>query len=131
MTRHVKLQEKWDQPPIFSTECTIFSRWAFFQRVEENKYIWVKLVIISNFYNEKVLFIVFHVKNKNNLGPYYRLLKRTWNGGYFKVSPPYKDISDNFWGNYEAPSAVSKYQPNRIKMTGQNYLLNYFVVFRC
>ena len=42
---------------------------SLFQKKQENEFIWVKLVNILNSCNEKVTFIVFHVKNANKSVP--------------------------------------------------------------
>ena len=38
---------------------------CYFESKQENDFIWVKLVIILNFYNKKLIFIVFYVKDVN------------------------------------------------------------------
>ena len=80
ITRHVKEREEQGQLSGFSSECTHFfhdgsSRnliiivetklLSYFESKQENDFIWVKLVIILNFYNKKLIFIVFYVKDVN------------------------------------------------------------------
>ena len=38
---------------------------CYFESKQENDFIWVKFVIILNFYNKKLIFIVFYVKDVN------------------------------------------------------------------
>lgn len=38
---------------------------SYFENRQENDFIWVKLVIILNFYNKKLIFTVFYVKDVN------------------------------------------------------------------
>ena len=48
---------------------------SLFQKKEENEFISIKLAAMLNCGNEKVNFVVFHVKDVNKLVPYYRFLK--------------------------------------------------------
>ena len=46
-----------------------------FQKKQENEFISLNLAIMLNCGNEKVNFVVFHVKDVNKLVPYHRFLK--------------------------------------------------------
>ena len=43
----------------------------FFLKKQVNEFIRVKIVIIINFWDEKVIFILFYVKDVNKTVPYY------------------------------------------------------------
>ena len=44
----------------------------FFKGKQVNEFIRVKIVIIINFWDEKVIFILFYVKDVNKTVPYYQ-----------------------------------------------------------
>ena len=61
----MKGQEEWEQPPTISCELAIFSRRGllrFILKKQVNLFIRVKIVIMLNFHNVKVIFIVFMQK---------------------------------------------------------------------
>ena len=51
---------------------------SFFEKKQENKFIWVILVNILNFCNEKVILIDFDIKVVDKLVPYYQQLNRVF-----------------------------------------------------
>ena len=44
----------------------------FFKKKQVNEFIRVKIVIIINFWDEKVILILFYVKDVNKIVPYYQ-----------------------------------------------------------
>ena len=72
-----KGREKQKQPPDFSCENHFFTTGvmkptkllSFFKKKQVNEFIRVKIVIILNFCNKKVIFAVFYVKDVNKSVP--------------------------------------------------------------
>ena len=128
-----KGREKQKQPPDFSCESHFFTTGvmkptkllSFFKKKQVNEFIRVKIVIILNFRNKKVIFVVFYVKDVNKSVPWYQYLRPVFEKFHWLKKSLTKlqkwILYLNFWDtNSKVSTLVSRRDNKRFQVYAKN-----------